>query len=242
MLQGTIFQKTRIPLQKWFVGIALMVNAKKSLSSCQLARDLGMNQTTAWCMMHRIRAGMASEEGHMLRGIVEMDETYVGGRPRRGKQYDEPTKRGRGTRKIPVLGAVERGGFVRAEVADNASGRSILSFVKRNIDMGEDLTLITDEYRGYNVVDRMVKRFVVKHHDWYVDGEKHTNTIEGFWSHLKRAWFGQHHHYSKGYMPLYVSEACWKYNRRYRDSSDSFEDFLAGTVLPPDLRHEYLGV
>ena len=242
VLQGTIFQKTRIPLQKWFVGLAIMVNAKKSVSSCQLARDLGMNQTTAWYMMHRLRAAMASEEHHLLRGIVEADETYVGGRPRRGKQYVEPTKRGRGTRKVPVLGAVERGGHVAAQVADNTTSFSIKKFLGRVVDTSDETTLITDEYRSYKAMDRVMNRLVIKHREWYVDGDVHTNTIEGFWSHLKRAWFGQHHHYSKHWMPMYVAEACWKYNRRRADTFEAFENFLAATVLPPDLRREWLGV
>lgn len=194
VLQGTIFHKTRIPLQKWFLALALMTNAKKSISSCQMSRDLDMNQHTAWYMMHRIRGAMAREEHHLLKGIVEADETYVGGRPRRGKKYDEPTKRGRGTRKVPVLGVVERGGRVAAQVSDNVSSFSIKQFLGQVVDPDAS-TLITDEFRSYKAMDRVMNRLVIKHREWYVDGDVHINTIEGFWSHLKRAWFGQHHHY-----------------------------------------------
>lgn len=103
VLSGTIFEKTRIPLQKWFLAIGLIVNAKKSLSSFQLARDLDMNQKSAWYMQQRIRAAMLTEEGELLQGIIEADETYVGGKPRKTNRRDDnskPNKRGRGTKKL----------------------------------------------------------------------------------------------------------------------------------------------
>ena len=120
VLSGTIFEKTKIPLQKWFLALGLMVNAKKSLSSHQLSRDLDLNQRSALYMQQRIRAQMATEQaGLFLEGIIEADETYVGGKPRRTNVRDEyqPAPRGRATRKTPVIGAVERGGKVAAQVA-----------------------------------------------------------------------------------------------------------------------------
>lgn len=232
VLQGTIFQRTKIPLQKWFLGIALMINAKKSLSSCQLARDLDMHQGSSWYMQQRIRTAMASEEGNLLRGIVEVDETYVGGKPRRKQGKKVPLfKRGRGTTKTPVIGAVERGGKVTAQIAENLSSRRILDFIKSVVDVKET-TLMTDQFRGYAIMDRFMERKVINHIERrYVDGEVHTNTIEGFWSLLKRAWRGQHHHYSKRYMPLYISEACWKYNRRGQKTSEVFRGFLSSLVF-----------
>ena len=229
VLQGTIFQGTKIPLQKWFLGIAIMVNAKKSLSSCQLARDLEMNQSSCLYMQQRIRAAMASSERHFLKGIVEADETYIGGKPRRSKRDgdDNPPKRGRGTKKTPVIGAVERGGKVVARVAEDLSGKGIMQFIKSVADTAETI-LVTDEYPAYGILDRMMARVSVNHSERYVDGDVYTNTIEGFWSHLKRAWFGQHHHYSQPYMPLYIAEACWKYNHRGRE--DGFDGFLSAAM------------
>ncbi len=228
VLQGTVFQQTKIPLQKWFLGIALMVNAKKSLSSCQLARDIDVTQPSCWYMQQRIRAAMASEDRHFLKDIVEVDETYIGGKPRRNKRDDnDPPKRGRGTKKTPVIGAVQRGGRVVARVANDLTGKGILRFIQDTVDMKETI-LVTDEYKAYNAVDAIMARLSVNHSERYVDGDVHTNTIEGFWSHLKRAWFGQHHHYAKGYVPLYVAEACWKYNRRKR--KDGFDAFLASAI------------
>lgn len=124
VLSGTMFNRTRIPLQKWFLEICIMMNAKKGISSYQLARDLEINQKAAWYMMIRIRREMEEEENHLLSGIVEIDETYIGGRPRRHGQ--RKAKRGRGTNRIPVIGAVERGGNITARVQTDLSGRGIL--------------------------------------------------------------------------------------------------------------------
>jgi transposase-like protein len=227
VLAKTLFQGTKVPLQKWFLAIALIVNAKKSLSSCQLARDLGLNQKTVWYMMTRIRAEMAREEPSLLQGIIEADETYVGGKPRKGnkREDDVPSKRGRGTKKKPVIGVIQRGGKVIARLAKDLTSKGILKFINDTVNVS-DSTLVTDEFRAYNAVNPIMKHAVIKHSERYVDGETHTNTIEGFWSLLKRAWYGQHHHYSKKYLPLYVAEACYKYNHRHTKSM--FDVFLRG--------------
>ena len=223
VLSGTVFQGTHVPLQKWFLAIALMVNAKKSLSSCQLARDLELNQMSCWYMQQRIRAAIASKERRFLNGVVEMDETYIGGKPRRSKDDDDLPKRGRGTKKTPVIGAVERGGKVIAKVVDDLSRFGVLRFINSATDADETI-LVTDEFPAYKILDNLLARVTINHSESYVDGDVHTNSIEGFWSHLKRAWFGQHHHYKKLYMPLYIAEACWKYNQRERN--DGFSAFL----------------
>ncbi len=217
VLSGTVFQGTHVPLQKWFVAIELMLNAKKSLSSPQLARDAGLTQPTALFVQKRIRAEMASKQGKMLlQGIVEADETYVGGKPRKRNKRDgdKPSKRGRGTDKTPVIGAVERDGNVVARVADDLTGKGVLAFVQDHVTP-EGSVLITDEYGGYNAVQGSYEHHVINHAREYArEGGIHTNTIEGVWSLLKRAWYGSHHHYSKNYTPLYVAEAVYKYNAR----------------------------
>ena len=137
---GTVFHETKIALQKWFLAISIILNAKKSLSSYQLARDLELNQKTAWYIQTRIRAEMAKKSsGILLKGIIEADETYIGGKPRkRNKKEDrEPIKRGRGTNKDAILGAIERGGKVVAELSDSLSGRRILDFIRRHVNMKE---------------------------------------------------------------------------------------------------------
>jgi len=136
VLSGTIFEKTRIPLQKWFLSIGLMVNARKSLSSYQLARDVELTPQTALYMQQRIRTAMAADQAPMLQGIVEADETYVGGKPRKGNNRDDdkPNKRGRGTSKTAVIGAAERGGNVSARVTDDLSGKGIVQFLKQAVN------------------------------------------------------------------------------------------------------------
>ena len=227
---NTLFHATKVPLQKWFVAISLMMNAKKSLSSCQLARDLKLNQKTAWSMMQKIRAEMATKGNTLLKGVIEADETYIGGKPRkRNKKEDRETiKRGRGTSKTAVIGAVERGGDVVAKVANDLTGQSIMRFIK-DVASIEESELMTDEYRGYLTIGREMKHHIINHKEQYVDGEVHTNTIEGFWSLLKRAWYGSHHHYSVVWTPLYVAEACYKYN--YRNHDNVFEKFIRESML-----------
>jgi len=226
VLAGTIFEKTKIPLQKWFLAIGILVNAKKSVSSFQLARDLDMNQKSAWYMQQRIRAAMATAEGVLLQGIVEADETYVGGKPRKGNRRDDdkPNKRGRGTKKVPVVGAIERGGRVIARVAEKLTGRSIVHFLRSAVDPKGTL-LITDELNLYKAATQY-NRAVINHSVAYADGETHTNTIEGFWATVKRAWYGSHHHYTKRYMPLFIAESCWKHNQRR--NPDAFSTFVRG--------------
>ena len=216
--QGTIFQGTKIPLQKWFVAIGLMANAKKSLSSCQLSRDIGLPQKSCWRLMMAIRAEMG-KDNVLLQGIVEADETYIGGK--RKNDYDKesggfPKKRGRGTPKDVVLGAVARCGKVIAELVPNATGETIKTFIKKFVKT-DDSKLYTDQYRGYNAIGREMAHETLNRSRQWEKGELHTNTIEGFWSFVKRAWYGSHHHYSTGYTPLYLAEACYKYN--YRDEN-----------------------
>ena len=226
VLSGTIMQKTKIPLQKWFLAIGLIVNAKKSLSSYQLSRDLEVNQPSAWYMQQRIRRAMAEKSATWLSGIVEADETYVGGRPRKGNTRKGGPKNpmGRGTRKTPVVGAVERGGRAFARVATDLSSRGMRRFFRDALDM-EHTHLMTDEFPTYQLMGGMMARHdAVDHSREYVNGPIHTNTIEGFWSLLKRAWYGSHHHYSKEHMNLYVAETCWKYN--HRQDKHAFDSFL----------------
>ncbi len=229
VLSGTIFAKGRIPLQKWFLAIGLIVNAKKSLSSCQLARDLAVTQPTAWYMQTRIRGAMASKQKGLLQGIVEMDETFLGGQPRKANKKEDRTlhlkERGRGTSKTPVMGIVERGGNVTAKATAFVTGKGIMRFIKESVDP-EGSLLITDQYKAYNAVKSLLAHATINHQVQYADGDTHTNTIEGFWSLLKRAWYGTHHHYRKQYLPLYVAEACWKYNARKQ--SNPFGVFLQG--------------
>ena len=200
------------------MAIALIMNAKKSLSSHQLARDLDLNQKTAWYILTRIRAEMA-KDSVVLQGIIEVDETYIGGKPRKEnkKQDREPAKRGRGTKKTAILGAVECGAKVVARMVRKLTGKTILAFIQDVVNI-KGSQLMTDEYRAYLTLGYKMQHFVINHDEHFVDGDVHTNTIEGFWGLLKRAWYGSHHHYWIEYTPLYVAVACYKYNYRSIDS------------------------
>ena len=232
---GTIFHRTHVPLKNWFLVLALMLNAKKSASAYQIARDLGMRRATVWSMMHRIRVAMKNsvDQAELLHGIVEADETYIGGKPRKKNRRvdDKPAPRGRATRKVPVIGMVERGGRVVAQAARDLTGKGITKFVRKHFDPAGSL-LITDEYRGYRAVGRDVRRAVINHSKQYVDGITHTNTIEGFWGIVKRAWYGSHHHYNNEYLPLYIGEACYKYNARHASGGDTFDAAIGAMVCP----------
>jgi transposase-like protein len=171
---GTIFHRTHIPLQKWFLLLALMLNAKKSASACQIARDIGMRRPTVWSMMHRVRVAMEQDQrqGRLLHGLVEADETYIGGKPRRSNQHGGENPKGgmgRGTTKTPVLGVVERGGRVVAQPAKNASGRTIKKFISSAVESAGTI-LLTDQWTGYNPIKAKMLWASVNHSVEYVNG------------------------------------------------------------------------
>lgn len=214
----TIFHHTHLPLQKWFLAIALTLNAKKGLSARQLARDLSINKNTAWRIAMQIRKAMSqTEQRELLAGLVEVDECYIGGKPRKGRP-DYRTTRGRGTRKTPVVGMVERGGRVKAEAVKKTdlTAKRLSALVRRNVDI-VNATLITDEFHGYIGIKRFMPHETVKHRIWYVDSYRHTNTIESFWAILKRGFVGQYHKVSLRYLPCYIDEFCYRFNHRKND-------------------------
>lgn len=222
---GTIFHHTHLPLQKWFLAIALILNAKKGISALQLSRDLQVNKNTAWRIAMQIRQAMNQiEHRELLTGIVEMDECYIGGKPRKGKKYDnddDRPKRGRGTSKAPVIGVVERqeNGKVIAKTVgkDNLKGKNLRAFVREKVDTGNS-RLMTDDYTAYSGMNRLLPHQVIKHAVSYVDGDVHTNTIESFWALLKRGMFGQFHSISRKHLQKYIDEFCFRYNNRANTS------------------------
>ena len=222
---GTIFHHTHLPLQKWFLAVSLILNAKKGISALQLSRDLKVNKNTAWRIAMQIREAMNQvEHRELLTGIVEMDECYIGGKPRKGKKYDndnDKPKRGRGTTKAPVIGVVERkeGGKVSAKAVgkDKLKGKNLRAFVREKVDTAQS-KLMTDEYTAYFGMSRLLPHAVIKHAFSYVDGIIHTNTIESFWALLKRGMFGQFHSVSRKHLQKYVDEFCYRYNNRANDN------------------------
>lgn len=225
----TIFHHSHVPLQKWFLAVALVLNAKKGIAARQLARDLEVNKNTAWRMGMKIREAMnESDQRTILSGLVEMDETYVGGKPRPGSG-GQPPKRGRGTKKTPVVGMVERGGRVKAGVAkkDALTAPKLSALVRRNVDIANTI-LITDEYKGYLDIKSFMPHETVVHSKWYVDGFRHTNNMESFWALLKRGIVGQYHKVSLRYLPRYIDEFCYRHNNR--SESDLFGMTLTRSI------------
>jgi transposase-like protein len=226
---GTIFHHTHLPLQKWFLAISLILNAKKGIAARQLARDLEVNKNTAWYLGMRIRNAMTEhDQRQLLEGLVEMDETYVGGKPRKGgdrggngNNGGNTSKRGRGTDKTPVVGLAQRKGAVRTKVIKdrNLNRKTLSAIVQTNVDIAATV-LITDEYKGYSGIIRFMSHEVVKHQERFVDGERHTNTLESFWALFKRGFYGQYHQLSVQHMQKYFDEFCYRHN--YRDHSDLF--------------------
>ena len=232
--KGTIFEKSSTDLRKWFYAIHLFLNGKKGISGLQLMREIGVTYKTAWRMLHQIRLAMGNgEQQEFFNTIVEIDETYVGGKPRKGNNKDDddnggPTitnKRGRGTKKTAIIGVVDRiNKMVFARVAaPNKYGKrltakqlmDILNTVSKQ-DNGN--TIITDEFRGYDPLAR--NNFVhlrIDHSKAFSDGDIHTNNAESFWATLKRGVYGIYHHISLKYMQRYVDEFCFRWNNRRED-------------------------
>jgi transposase-like protein len=222
---GTIFHKTHLDLQRWFLSVSLILNAKKGISARQLARDLDVNKNTAWYMGMRIRKAMC-ERWHreLLQGVIEMDETYIGGKPRKGndgkpKGYN---KRGRGTKKTPVVGMIERGGNVKAEVRIDRilSAKKLQALAKTNIDL-KNSTVITDEFKSYKRFNKITNHKVINHTKCYSIGDINTNSMESFWALLQRGITGQYHKVSIKHLPEYVDEFCYRFNNN--DNADVFE-------------------
>lgn len=227
MTVGTIFHRTHLLLQKWFLVISLILNAKKGLSVPQLCRGLEVNKNTAWRMGMQVRKAVSQhDQREMLMGVVEMDETYVGGKPRKGNRRDNDpeggnkSKRGRSTDKAPVIGAVSRGGKVTAKALQKGKmkGKNLRAFVKETVDVLNS-RLIMDEYKAYIGMNRLLPHSVICHTKCYVYGDIHTNTIEGFWALLKRGMFGQFHSVSRKHLQKYVDEFCYRYNNRANDNA-----------------------
>lgn len=215
-LADTIFHKSSTSLKNWFYSIFLFSTSKNGVSAKELERQLGVTYKTAWRMAHQIRK-LFDEKVDMLSNIVEADETYVGGKEsNKHKDKKTPNNQGRSTKtKTPVLGAVEREGNIVAKVVSDATSSTIKPFLREHVHIKASLK--TDEYKGY----KPMKKAGYEDHETvdhskgeYVRGNVHTNTLEGFWSQLKRSISGTYHFVNPKYLQTYVNEFSWRYNRR----------------------------
>jgi transposase-like protein len=214
VLVGTIFENTNKPMQIWFKVIYLMLTSKKGISSLQIHRMMGFGSyETALYMCHRIRAGLADSEFRKLMGIVEVDETYVGGK-NKNRHADKRTPGMGSAGKEIVIGAVERKGNVVARVISRADTATLNAFVRQAVSDRVSL-IATDDNAAYNPLDKIFNHKSVNHSaGQYVDGVVHTQTIDSFWSLLKRGIMGSFHKVSRKYLSLYVAEFEFRYNNR----------------------------
>lgn len=209
---GTVMEDSKIPLQKWLYAMYLMTVSRKSISSVQLAKELGVTQKSAWFMAHRIRESCQSSG--LLSGTVECDETYVGGKARNMHRAERERRiQGRGgVGKAVVFGAKSRDGAVFAKVIDKADGAELHSAVRESVSHGS--ILYTDQHRGYLGLNEFRHGAVNHGLGEYVRGNVHTNGIESFWAILKRAHYGTFHKMSRKHLHRYVSEFVFKANTR----------------------------
>jgi transposase-like protein len=225
---GTIFEGSKLPLQKWYAGIYLITAHKKGISSLQLSRDLSITQKSAWFLLHRVRFSLGLNAGsEKLKGIVEADETFIGGNEKnKHKSKKTEDNQGRSLKtKSAVAGVIERGGELRAKQVDSTKGYHLKPFVISHTDFGSKL--MTDEWIGYKGLSALYKHSFVKHNEGeYVTGDCHTNAMEGFWSLLKRGVNGIYHSVSSKHLQRYVDEFVFRYNTRTNSEAGRFDAML----------------
>ena len=229
---GTIFEDSPIGLDKWLPAVWMLVNDKNGVSSYEVARALGVTQKTAWFMLHRIRLAMQDGSIEKLRGRVEADETFIGGKVRNmhatKRRRVMGSKRGGQYAKAIVIGLLERDGRVRARVIDNTLGSTLQAVVRGNVEPGAEV--ITDAARGYQALGKDFLHNFIDHMHAYVRGHVHTNGLENFWSLLKRAIKGTYVNVEPFHLHRYVEEQAFRYNKRRGNDADRFVSALSGII------------
>jgi len=228
---GTIFQDTKLPLRTWYAAIWMITAHPKGIASTTLATDLGITQKSAWFVLHRLRhASRTKSFSAPLTGIVEIDETYVGGK---GDNRHQGHKRTYGTEgKTAVVGALSRDGDFVARVVQKTDTATLDGFVHEVVSPKADLVM-TDEHSAYRHLDRTFDHQTVAHSAGeYVRGLVHTNSIEGLWAQLKRQIIGVHHWVSPKHLDQYVGEMSYRVNRRDMAKGDRVNDLLSQTEGP----------
>ena len=234
VLVGTIFENTKINLRKWFMAMYLISSHKKGISSCQLARDIKVTQKTAWFILHKVRGLYGQSDATALKGEVEMDEMYLGGRET-NKHQSKKTEgtQGRSTKtKTPIFGMLDREkGTVVAMKVENTQGTTLLPIVEQFVEEGA--TTYTDEANIYSSLTKKGYEHLFVNHskrEFVRAKDIHTNGIEGFWAHFKRVVFSTYHMVSKDYLSRYIDEQVYRWNTRGEEASYRFHDMFCKAV------------
>jgi transposase-like protein len=213
---GTVFEDSPIPLEKWLPALWMLVNCKNGVSSYEINRALGVTQKSAWFMLHRIRLAMQGEKGGKLGGQIEADETFIGGKARNmHKSVRARRIKGQGFNvedKTTVMGILERGGKIRAQVVPDRRKETLQPLVRQHVSAGS--ALFTDELVGYQGLQGEYEHQIVDHATRYVDGQVHTNGMENFWSLLKRGLNGTYVAVEPFHLFRYLDEQVFRFNNR----------------------------
>jgi transposase-like protein len=218
---GSIMEDSPIGLDRWLAAIWLIANAKNGISSCELARSLGMTQKSAWFVLHRIRKAMQNGSLGKLSGHIEVDETYIGGKARNMHISKRKYLGSRDTGKIAVMGLLDRhSGEARTMIVSGTKRHMLHGEVNKHVEPGS--TVYTDALRSYNQLDEEYIHHVINHANEYVNGQVHTNGIENFWSLLKRAIKGTYVSVEPFHLFRYLDEQTFRFNTRKGTDADRF--------------------
>jgi len=228
---GTTFHDTHLPLWKWFLATYLLCESRKGMSANQMKRMLKVSYKTAWYLCHRIRAAMLETAPAKLRGVVEIDETFIRGKPRYG--------RSRPKRQI-VIGIRQRNGDLRLIRAENLKSSTVRNIIKQNVGSHVEV-IMTDESAIYPwALNKMQKKLhrAINHTREYAHGDVHTNTVESAFSLLKRGIVGTWHKVSAKHLPAYLDEMCFRFNNR--KNPFLFRDTILKLISSPNLEYKEL--
>lgn len=233
---GTIFESSKLPLRKWYGAIWLCATSSKGISSVNLAKQLDITQKTSWFVLSRIREMFARANPELLNGMVEVDETYIGGKERNKSKKVRAANKAHSTKsrhaypvdtKIAVLGILQRNGEIRVQPMVDASKETLLPILAENIS--KDATVVTDGLPAYRRLNDEYKLHIIINHanDEWVKGQYHTNGVEGFWGIFKRGIVGVYHQISPKHIKRYCDEYSYRYNTRNNSSVDKFAEAVS---------------
>ncbi|MBV9760525.1 MAG: IS1595 family transposase [Acidobacteriaceae bacterium] len=225
---GTVMEDSPIGLDKWLPAIWMIANNRNGVSSWELSRALGVTQKTAWFMLHRIRLAMQDgKRGGKLNGEVEIDETFIGGKARNmhadAKRKKLEGKRGGAVGKVGVQGILKRGGNIRVNVINDTRFESLIPNVEENVEKGAHI--YTDELQTYFCLQADYAHDVINHTEMYVNGQIHLNSLENFWSLLKRGLGGTYVSVEPFHLFRYVDEQAFRYNHRKDENGNVISDY-----------------